>query len=270
MNTKRITDLIRADIITMNGGKNSLRTTLILSFLFFTGIGFIIHPIAGLIYTPLVMGGMFVPMIFANEQKYHSEKMFCVMPVERKELVRSRFIMTIGLFVIVSFVSYLLMLLSAKIGIYRTIMGDIDVLDIYLKKINQAFGSNLTPLGLENIMFFSSFSVSLNLAAGTLRKYFRDSKKILLGLDMGKSIKSWKTKDYFGALIVLGAIVFVTMAITGVLPIQSALMPIIAVLLQTMKIMNGSIFCAIVLTLSVFSALFSYACTLMEYEDKEI
>ena len=255
MNKKRIADLIRADIIMMNGGKNRLKSTMIIFFIFSIAVGFFINSAAGMIYAPIIMGVLFVPMIFANEQKYHSEKMYAMIPVDRKEVVRSRFIMTIGLYTIVCLIIYTLMLIAMKAALYKKILGGFDAAELYLDKINSAFGAHMSLFGLNNLLFWASFSMGLSISAGTLRKYFKNGKS---------------KRDYFIFFAVLGVLALFFLCFTGILPITTALIPVIALLLQLMKIMNGILFCAVVLILAVFSAVYSFICTLMEYEDKEI
>ena len=180
MNKKRIADLIRADIIMMNGGKNRLKSTMIIFFIFSIAVGFFINSAAGMIYAPIIMGVLFVPMIFANEQKYHSEKMYAMIPVDRKEVVRSRFIMTIGLYTIVCLIIYTLMLIAMKAALYKKILGGFDAAELYLDKINSAFGAHMSLFGLNNLLFWVSFSMGLSISAGTLRKYFKNGKSISL------------------------------------------------------------------------------------------
>ena len=91
---KRILDLIHTDFITMSSGKNNMKIPVIIIVLLFGTLGFLFSPLLGL-YMPLGFSGFFVPMLFQNEIKYHSEKMFALLPIHRKDLVRSRFIMSI-------------------------------------------------------------------------------------------------------------------------------------------------------------------------------
>ncbi len=269
MNKKRIADLIRADIIMMNGGKNRLKSTMIIFFIFSIAVGFFINSAAGMIYAPIIMGVLFVPMIFANEQKYHSEKMYAMIPVDRKEVVRSRFIMTIGLYTIVCLIIYTLMLIAMKAALYKKILGGFDAAELYLDKINSAFGAHMSLFGLNNLLFWVSFSMGLSISAGTLRKYFKNGKSISTKIE-GRSLREYQKRDYVIFFAVLGVLALFFLCFTGILPITTALIPVIALLLQLMKIMNGILFCAVVLILAVFSAVYSFICTLMEYEDKEI
>ena len=95
-----IRDIIRTDLITMRGGKNNSRTMLIFVMLLFGALGFMFSTLIGL-YVPIMVAGFFVPMLFQNEMKYHCEKMYALLPVPRKALVQSRFLLTVGLFLAV-------------------------------------------------------------------------------------------------------------------------------------------------------------------------
>ena len=110
---KKILDLIRTDFITMSGGKNNIKTAIILGALLFGGLGFLFSPLMGL-YVPLGFSGFFVPMMFQNEMKYHSEKMFAILPVARKDLVRSRFLMSIVLYLAMALLFWHLKLLRKQ------------------------------------------------------------------------------------------------------------------------------------------------------------
>lgn len=63
---RRILDLIRVDLINMNGGKNNIRFILILLVAVCGTFGFVFSPLVG-VYCPLVVGGFFVPMLFQAE-----------------------------------------------------------------------------------------------------------------------------------------------------------------------------------------------------------
>ena len=204
MNKKRIADLIRADIIMMNGGKNRLKSTMIIFFIFSIAVGFFINSAAGMIYAPIIMGVLFVPMIFANEQKYHSEKMYAMIPVDRKEVVRSRFILTIGLYTIVCLIIYTLMLIAMKAALYKKILGGFDAAELYLDKINSAFGAHLNLFGLNNLLFWVSFSMGLSISAGTLRKYFKNGKSISTKIE-GRSLREYQKRDFVIFFAVLGS-----------------------------------------------------------------
>ena len=179
---KRIVDIIRSDFITMNGGKNNTRVIAVLITLFFGGLGFMFSPLVGL-YVPFLVGCFFVPMLFQNEIKFHSEKLYSLLPIERKDLVRSRFVISVVLYTVFSLIFYFLMLLSLKIKPYYYILGeDAENADIIMI-LAQKSGS-MTELGIYNLLYFAVFSFGLMILSGSLKKYFKDSRAfeaIMLG-----------------------------------------------------------------------------------------
>ena len=107
---KRLFSLIRADLIMMNGGKNSLKLLVVILCLTFGAMTYI-APFMAILVPPLT-SFFFVPMLFGNEMKYHSEKMNTVLPVSRKDVVDSRFLLTITLYTGISLLFYVFMILA--------------------------------------------------------------------------------------------------------------------------------------------------------------
>ena len=88
---QKIMDIIKADIITMNGSKNSMTTALVMSIIMTIVCGFCMNPAVGTMGC-FMIGGLIVPTMFNSEMKNHGERLYGIIPVERKELVTSRFI----------------------------------------------------------------------------------------------------------------------------------------------------------------------------------
>ncbi len=265
--TKRskLLDLMHADLITMNGGKNNMRTTLIVSILFFGAAGFLFSPLMGM-YVPLILGGFFVPMVFNNEMKYHSERMYVVLPIARKDLVRSRFLMSITLFTAASLLFYLLMLLSIHLKPYYFFFGeDAEHMDI-IRLYAESFG--MTETGVLGLWYSVVFSFGLQLISGNLRKYFKNSQDFTATLSGGFRKMNKKEKGYL--LLALVIILFLVLSVTDILPIKSVIAPVQQLLIQLAGAADGFLLGAVLVTMAVFYSVYNYICTILEYDEKEL
>lgn len=260
---KKMIDLIRADLIAMNGGKNNMRADMALLVLFFGGLGFGISPIMGL-SVPFLVGVSFVPMLFQNELKYHSERTYALLPIERKDLVRSRFLMFVGLYVMVSLFFYLLMLLSMKLKLYHLILGEKE--DI-LKLLAQGIGS-MTELDLFNLLYFGAFSLGLMFLSGSLRKYFRNSNAY--DTTLAGRVHKLEKKELAYLLLISGAILLGMLIVSGVLPIGDAAAVTFLFVESLAAAANGFLLGAVLLVMAVFSVWHKYVCAVLEYDEKEL
>ena len=260
---KRIKDLIRTDLITMSGGKSSQKTMVVLCVIAFGAMGMVVSPLAGL-YIPLLMGGFFVPMLFGNEMKYHSEKMFALLPVRRKDIVRSRFVLSVGAYVIAAALFYLLMLLSIKLKLFLWFIDD-EKFDI-LSMLAESSGSMMSEIGFFNVLYFAVSFWGLTLTTSALRKYFRNSAVF----DTSVIIKKAGKQDYkmfiIAMLIIIGVVIF----ITDLLPVRAALAPVGAVIAQLATAANGLLMGGVLLAMGAMSSVYKYICTLLEYEEREL
>lgn len=263
---KRILNLIRNDIITMNGGKNSMKTVFIILFLFCAVTGFFVSPIMGL-YCPLLMGGFFAQMIFNNEVKYHSEKLNAVLPIARKELVISRYILVTGAYLIAFVLFYFLMFISLKVKPYYIFWGeDAENIDI-IAMIAKMSGNTFTELGLFNLLYFGAFSFGLMMCTSSLRKYFKDAKSMSSELTMVK--KASKAELSFGILI-LAIVILWCLIVTDILPLGTALSVVLQLFLKLAQSANGFILASVLVSWGATSAIYTFICTLLEYEEKEL
>ena len=253
---KKLTDLIRTDLITMSGGKNNMKMIAIMSVLFFGAMELLFSPIFA-VYIPCIMGGFFVPMLFHNEIKYHSDKMFCLMPIARRDLVRSRFILSAGLYVISGIVFYLIMLISMKLKIYRSFFD--EEIDIIARVIKNTGG-----IGFINMLYSAAFSYGLICMAGTLRKYFRNSEVFSLAL------RKANKQDIKAALFVFGIIIFWFLIMSGYLPLGPAVAVFIQLFRQLAESADGILFSAVVIMIAVMTAVYKYICTILEYDEKDL
>ena len=257
----KIYNIIRADLITINGGKNNMRGMVILITVMFGAMGFIISPIAG-IYCPFEFGCFFVPMLFQNEQKYHSEKMYSIIPIERKDLVRSRFILTTGIYTVMSLIFYILMLISLKLGLYTKFMEGEDIIKIMLRNL-----SGFSTLGFFNLIYFTSFAIGLSINASSLRKYFKDSKYINTSL---KKIKDSSKEEIFAIIFIFAVIVTWILIVSGIIPLGSSVALILGMILQLAQTADGFLLGAVIISTGIFSVIYKYICTVLEYDTKEL
>ena len=262
MNRKRILNIIRMDLMTMNGGKNSLKTTAVIMFVICAFLVFCLSPLAS-IDAPLMMGAFFVPMLFQNELKYHSDKMPCLLPISRKDLVRARFILVAAAYLGVSILFYLLVLLAAKIKLYYLLGGEeVDVIAIFVK----LSGGKFTEIGLINLFYFAGFTFGFMVASASLRKYFRNKESISNSI----SLKAITKNDIVGLCFLLAVSLLFVLTITDVLPLAKMLPPLLQLMVQLAEVANGFLLLAVLLTWSVCNVLYKYVSALVEYERKDL
>lgn len=266
---KKIFDLMKVDLITMNGGKNNMKIIAALITVFCGFTGFCISPIAG-VECPFLISAFFVPMLFRNEIKYHSGKLWGLLPVGRRDLVNARFLLVLGLYTILSLLFYLLMLLSLVFKPYYLLFGaDAKNMDI-ISLLAESSGGSLTALGVFNLVYLSGFSVGLMTAAGSLRNYFKNPKRFELSLSLGQKNKA-SEKDHGIGLLVFAVILLLWMLIVcGILPIGPAAAVIIQLFAQLAGAANGFLLGAVLVTMAAFSAIYKYICTVLEYDEKEL
>lgn len=259
---------MKVDVITMNGGKNNMKTLAVLMVVFCGGMGFFISPIAG-VDCPFLMGAFFVPMLFQNELKYHSGKLWGLLPIRRRDLVNARFLLVLGLYTGSSLLFYLLMLLSLVFKPYYLLFGEnAEKFDI-IALVAERSGGALTSLGAFNLIYFAVFAIGMMAAAGSLRNYFKDPERFERSLSLGKVHKAAK-KIYFIALFVFAVILLLVLIVGGVLPIGTAADVIIQLVAQLVGAANGFLLGAVLVTMAVFSAIYKYVCTVLEYDEKEL
>ena len=151
-----IRNIIKSDFTNIKSGKNSMTSLGIIMAVFFLGTGFLISPIGGF-YCPCLLGVFFVPALFYNELKYHSEKLPCLLPIRRRDLVNARFLLTVSLYFITCLVVYVLMIISMKIKLFSIILGEEDV-DI-LQMLSEMLG--FSPILLFNMVYSIAFAFGL-------------------------------------------------------------------------------------------------------------
>ena len=262
----RIRDILRTDLITMRGGKNNSRTAVAAIMLLFGALGFVFSTLIGL-YVPLIIGGFFVPTLFHNELKYQCEKMYALLPVPRRTLVQSRFLLTIGLYLSVNLLYYLLMLLSLRLQLWNVVIGEggeyLDILSLTARRMD------MSVLGLFHLCYALVTAAGLWSITDSLRRYFKDSSRLMSSLNLTGMQKAGK-KDYILALIVFGVILLWVLILTDTLPLGTSAAVVLTLIQQLITIGDGIIFVFLLLLVGIMISIYNYICTILEFEDKEL
>ena len=258
-------DLMRVDLLTMKGGKNNSRTIFIVMLVFFWATGFFVSPIAG-VYIPFLLGAVFVITLFGNEIKYHSGQIWALLPVSRKDIVNARFLLCIGIFLITCAATYLMMLLAMPLRLWSLLMDgdDVEILSMTAEKLG------MSPMGLLNAAYFAAVAFGLVCMTGTLRRYFRDPNAFDGQLQFTQKLKKAGKAENFIGILIIAAIVLWALIACGILPVGPVWSMAGAFLMQLMQAANGFIMATVLLTMAVMHSVYSYICTVIEYEAKEL
>lgn len=268
-NKKRIRSLINADIVTVNGGKNNMKWIMILLFAFFGGFGFLFTPVFGL-NCPLIVGLCFVPMIFRNELKYHSENMYNILPIRRRDLVNARFVLCMGLYAVLSVIFYLLMLLSLIIKPYYFFLGEMgENIDI-LAMMATALGAGHTEFGLFNLLYSGVFSLGFIAISSSLRKYFKNSSAFDVSAAFGKNGKKANRQELVLAGVIFVGLILMVLMVSGVIPMGGVILPIYMLFNSLLGAANGILLSVAFLTVAACYSIHKYICTVLEYDEKEL
>lgn len=259
---RKFLDIMRIDLMTMNGEKNSMRTLLILIFIGSIAGELFLSPMFGFIGL-LIIGAMAVPTVFTSHMKYHSEKMFGLLPISRKELVQARFIMFVALYLAMALVMYVFMELSLALKLYAEIAGEFEMMFAALN-IGLSYNS-LCRLGF--FIFFAFGTIAMD---SGLKGYFSDPDAYAAMMGAGTKMKKMKSRDVIIFMVTfVGAILFFLFA-SGTIPLSAGAAVILQLFGQLFSVANGVLFGIVMIALSGFSAMYSYVCTVLEYENKDI
>ncbi|MBR6792506.1 MAG: hypothetical protein IKM49_05235, partial [Ruminococcus sp.] len=101
----------------------------------------------------------------------------------------------------------------------------------------------------------------------SLRKYFRDAKSMSSELTMVK--KASKQELTFGILILVIVILW-CLVVTDILPLGTAFSVVLQLFLKLAQSANGFILASVLVAWGATSAIYTFICTLLEYEEKEL
>ena len=254
---RKYIDLMRIDLMIMNGEKNNLRSLMIFVFVFSIAGEIFISPLFGLTGI-LLIGGMSVPMVFVSHSKYHSEKMFGLLPIERKDLVTARFIMFAALYLAVSAVMYVFMEVSLAVNIYPP---DLEKL---VAGIGMDFGS------ICRALFSVCFAIGTVAAVTSIKGYFTDPTAFEALTGVGMTAKKMKPKQLIAFAVIIIAFIAFMLFTSGAVPVTAGLAVVLQLFIQLFTVADGILFSVVMTALAAFSAIYNYVCTILVYEDKDI
>ena len=259
--SKRILSLIRTDVIMMNGGKNGLKAAFLIASGVIAAITLFLVPLMAA-YGALFLGILIVSMMTRNEIKFHGTKTFSIIPIERKDLVLSRYIFIVGTYIAVSVFFYLLMLTAWKLELYG------DETAKLLKMMTQVSGDSFSELSLFSLFYVICFTFGLAMTIGMLHRYFKIKdyeKSNKLTFDK----KLLKRDALYLALIIAGLVIFAAI-MTGVIPLGGVLLFLMQFFLQLLQAAGGLLFTFMCLIVSVFMIIYSYVSSLADYETRDL
>ena len=259
---KKYLDIMRIDLMTMNGEKNSMLTLFILVFVGSIAGELFLSPMFGFIGM-IMVGGMTVPIVFTSHLKYGSEKIFGLLPVLRKDLVKARFIMFVTLYLAMALVMYVFMEVSLALKISAEITGDFEQL-LADSGINIGYGS------LCRLLFFVFFAFGMLAVVSSLKGYFSDPEAYEALAGVGMKVIKTKPKQLVAPILIIAASLVFFMFAFGVIPFSAGFAVILQLLIQLFTAAYGILFSLVMITLAAFTAIYHYFCTVLEYEDKDI
>lgn len=256
---KKIRNIIHADLITMKGGEKGFILASVFLVYF---IVFLVTPLYGCL-------GMAIPMLivtstlFKNEMKYHSQKMYSVLPVKRTELVNTRFIFCTLIYLASGIITYIVMLISFRVKLYSTLMG--ENFDI-IKLVSDSSGGTLSETSLFNLVFFSAFSLGLGFLGSIIRNYFKNPESA----GPSVSLRTPDKKEIRMAVFAFALIIFVILLVTGVIPAGSVITVITTLFLNLASAADGIIAGIVFSVIGLLMFFYNYICTILEYGVREL
>lgn len=255
---EKIKKIICSDIMSIRNGKTNSIGIIIFGCIFSVIIGFFISPIFGIF--GIMIPALFVNVLFETESKYHSEKLYSILPVKRSDVVKARFISSFIMNFVISLLMCLFMFLAFKLKSYTWFtLGDaIDMIRIY----SEMTGGVLSESVLINVWLFSFIGFSFLLSGVQLRGNF---KKYL----SGNVTLGYTKSDVKGlAFIMILLTAFIIINVTG---ITGPLVSIVSeLLIKLLSVYDGLFFSVMVLAVSMIFYFYNFACTLLEYDSREL
>ena len=204
--------------------------------------------------------------------KYHSEKLWALLPIARRDLVNARFLLAFGLYTGVSLLFWLLMMVSLRLHWWELLFQldgtneemPTDIVGVMAELMG------FTPLGFFNLCFFGAFAFGMIAMSGALRKYFKDSKLFLDAWGKMGGIRKGSRKELIAGCVILGILALWILIVTGVLPVGQ-FVTMLAVLFNNLaRVADGFLMGATFLVIGLFHMIYQYICTIVEYEQKDL
>jgi len=259
---KKYLDIMRIDFMTMNGEKNSMRTLMIMVFIGSIAGELFLSPMFGFIGM-IMVGGMTVPIVFSSHLKNGSEKIFGLLPVSRKQLVQARFIMFVALYIAMALIMYVFMEISLVVKIYAELTADME-------KMLASMGVGIVYNSLCRLLFFVFFAFGMIVVGSGLKGYFSDPEAYEAMMGAGTKVQKMKPRDIIILLVFFAALILFFLLVSGGIPFSAGFAVILQLFIQIFTVADGVLFSIVMIALSGFSAMYSYVCTVIEYENKDI
>ncbi len=259
---EKILLVIRSDLITMKGkgvGKIWIYAVLLIVII---AMGFFVSSFVG-VYGPLFSSFIVPQLLFSNEAKYKSEKMYCIAPVERRDIVNARFLLTTAIIAVLTIATYLLMLIAIKLDIPSKYSDNVDVLDGLIKQLHLS----LTKKQLFDLLYSVVSVINISMGANMLRNYFKDPALLSGKITTGKKLAK---RDVIGLTVTVIMALFVLAGVVGLLPFGKAFVVLFQVIAQLAEAANGKLLILLMLFLTGFETAYQYFCARVEYADKEL
>lgn len=241
--------------MSIRNGKSGSIGVMITGVVFSIIIGAVISPVFCVLGVMIPM--VFVNVVFETESKYHSEKLYSILPVKRSDLVKARFVFGFLITFAVSLVICLFMYLEFKLKSYSWFMK-VDM----LKAMSEMTGGFLSDSGFMNVWIVTFTGMTFAFSGGVLRSNF---KKFI----SGNVTLGYTRSDIKGlAFIMILLTAFIIINVTG---ITGPLVSIVSeLLIKLLSVYDGLFFSVMVLAVSMIFYFYNFACTLLEYDSREL
>ncbi len=250
-------DLIRTDLIMMNGGKSSLMPLAVMILLFGIAGGLLLDPLI-VVICMFVVSVMAAPMIFQLQSKNNCERLYAVLPIGRKHIVTARFLFMAAVYLALCIIMFAVMKISFAMKIFAN-FGFYD-------KMIAALGLGISYEQVVGMLFFVAFAAGSAVTGMTLKEWFTNTDHELLG----GAHKKMNPKTVIAVLLFIALYIIIMLYFTDVLPMNAAAAVVLQLIMQLVTAAGGVLFSAAMIALGALSGIYSYICTVLEYNEKDI
>lgn len=250
---KTIIDLMRVDLIALRGKKGSAFRTMVILLVMCALSGILFMPFFWAVYV-FAAAALIVPMIINQEIRTEYEKTFCILPTDRKSVVFARFLLTMLLFSGISLVLYAFMKISLAVGLSQQTID--ELFDI--------MGISASVSEFHNVIFSVAFMIGIMVMSGKLRNYFKNgavSRKNSLLRNVLKGIL------IYIVFMIAATVIIYASSIPFIQTVFSLIFTILSALSQPA---DGALLCLTLLTAGYGMAVYQAACSVLEYDEREL
>ena len=264
---EKLKHIIAIDRINISSGKNKIFLFIIVMLFFLVFAGFAYSP-AAVFIEGILVAPMIPELVFQNEMKNHSEKLWGILPVSRKELVNARFFYMIIAYFCIYIVLFVLMRISLALQLYDRWQNEPEIMEMIAQRTDGA----ISVKQIFYICAITGFAVGLTTVSSQLRAFFKHDK-LALSLrsdEFFKSTKSMKLTDKIIPSIIVIVVFLFMFFMLGVIPLNAATSIFAQLIIQLIISAHGIPFCAVILTFSLLRLWYFYTCATLEYDDLEL